>query len=198
VSGQTQISEKLTLLPTRLEGLKLLEPRCFTDSRGFFMELYNRSDYQDVGIADQFVQTNLSRSVRGVIRGIHFQRRPFQMSKLVFCPQGEMLDVVVDLRVGSPTFGQWQGFILSEENRRLLYVPHGFGHGFCALSEQAMLLYQCDALYNPAYDAGIAWNDPDVAIQWPLDQIGEPILSAKDQQLPRLAELMADAGDPMA
>ncbi|MBY0405593.1 MAG: dTDP-4-dehydrorhamnose 3,5-epimerase, partial [Cyanobacteria bacterium] len=179
------MKQKFSILPTRLEGSQLMVPTVYEDTRGYFLELYHQKDFHGVGIEDSFVQTNLSRSQKNVLRGLHFQHPPYGMSKLVYCPEGEVFDVMVDLRKQSPTFGQWEGFILSEENKRILYIPEGFAHGFCVLSETALLLYQCNQVYNAQADAGILWNDPDLNIDWPLLSQGiEPLLSPKDKVLP--------------
>lgn len=178
---------KFASLPTRLAGLKLLQPNVLADSRGYFLELHNQRDFDAMGIDSRFVQTNFSSSRQDVIRGLHFQRPPHEMSKLVYCPQGEVFDVAVDIRPDSETFGQWEGFVLSEENRRLLYIPAGFAHGFAVLSEVATILYQCDAFYEPTHDAGITWNDSEIDVRWP---VANPILSEKDQRLPSLQEAL--------
>jgi dTDP-4-dehydrorhamnose 3,5-epimerase len=174
------VSQPLTVLPTRLAGLLLLEPRCFEDARGFFLETYNQDTFAQVGIPTPFVQTNHSYSTQGVLRGLHFQRAPHQMGKLVYCVAGEVMDVAVDIRPDSATFGQWEAVTLSGENRRLFYLPPGFAHGFCVVSETAHILYQCTHTYAPTHDSGIRWDDPDLNITWPCTA---PILSEKDQHL---------------
>lgn len=164
-----------------IPGVILIEPKRFEDSRGFFMELYRRSDFYRHGIRDYFVQDNSSRSARGVLRGLHYQKTPHAQGKLVHCTQGEIFDVAVDIRNGSPTYLRWVGVTLSAENNHLLYIPPGFAHGFVVLSESADVTYKCTDEYSPADDRGIIWNDPDVGISWP---IVNPILSEKDSRLP--------------
>jgi dTDP-4-dehydrorhamnose 3,5-epimerase len=161
----------------------LVEARIFGDERGFFMETYKRSDFAAHGIPDAFVQYNRSRSVRGVLRGLHYQKDPRAQGKLVSVLQGEVFDVAVDIRRGSPTYGRWVGERLSAENGRMLYVPVGFAHGFCVLSDRADVLYMVTDEYAPECDRGILWNDPEIGIDWP---IAAPILSPKDAQLPAL------------
>ncbi len=171
---------------TSLPGVLIIEPEVFGDSRGFFMELHRQSRYTELGIAPRgFVQDNLSYSQKGVLRGIHYQN-PDPQGKLVYVLQGEVCDVAVDIRRGSPHFGQWTGEILSGENHRQLYIPPGFGHGFAVLSDTALFAYKCTAYYNPEADAGFAWNDPSVGVEWPVDA---PRLSVKDANAPMLSEL---------
>ncbi len=155
-------------LDTRLEGPILIEPAVHGDARGFFVETFRRNEYAQLGIDHDFVQDNHSRSARGVVRGIHFQLPPGQ-AKLVRCARGAILDVVVDLRRGSPSFGQWEGHELSDENLRQLYVPIGFGHGFCVLSELADVIYKVSGYYDAEIERGIAYDDPDVGVEWPSD-----------------------------
>ena len=164
---------------TDLADVYLIEPHVFDDSRGFFMETYHKERYAAAGIKCQFVQDNYSRSCRGSIRGLHYQIRHPQ-GKLVQVVHGEIFDVVVDLRRNSPSFGRWVGVNLSESNRCQLYVPPGFAHGFCVLSDVADFFYKCSDLYYPEHDRTLLWNDTDVNIDWPLDR--EPILSEKDRQ----------------
>jgi dTDP-4-dehydrorhamnose 3,5-epimerase len=170
-------------LETRLPGLILLEPKVFGDHRGFFLETYRSDAYAEAGITDDFVQDNHSRSRRGIVRGMHFQ--PGQ-AKLVRCARGAILDVVVDLRRGSPTFGEWESVELDDETHRQLYVPDGFAHGFCVLSDLADLTYKVTSYYDPASEAGFRYDDPDVGIQWPA---GELTPSERDANAPRLAEI---------
>jgi dTDP-4-dehydrorhamnose 3,5-epimerase len=162
---------------TPLEGVVLIKPDVFGDARGFFLETWNRSRYAELGLDLDFVQDNLSFSRRGILRGLHFQN-PEPQGKLVQALQGEVFDVAVDIRRGSPTFGRWHGVVLSEENHHQFYVPEGYAHGFCVLSETALFGYKCTGFYNPKTEHSLRWDDPDIAIEWP---IGEPILSAKDQ-----------------
>lgn len=163
----------------------LIEPQAFIDERGCFMESYKRSDFVAFGIREEFVQDNHSRSTRGVLRGLHYQRPPRSQAKLVRVVVGEIFDVAVDIRKGSPTYGKWVGEILSAENRCMLYVPPGFAHGFCVLSKVAEGLYMASEEYSPEHEAGIIWNDPEIGIHWPIER---PILSKKDAALPRLRE----------
>ena len=175
----------MRVLPTRLDGPVLLAPRVFGDDRGFFLESWRAEDWAREGVAADFVQDNHSRSRRGTLRGIHFQTRPGQ-GKLVRCVRGRVFDVVVDLRRGSDTFGQWEGAVLDDEEHLQLWVPVGFGHGLCVLSETADVVYKCTSLYDPATEAGIRYDDPDVAIEWPDV---EPLLSERDRSAPALAEI---------
>lgn len=169
---------------TELPGVLLLEPRAFGDERGFFLETFHAQRYAEAGIALPFVQDNLSHSVRHTLRGLHFQE-PRAQGKLVMVTRGAVLDVAVDIRKGSPTFGQWAAVELSEQNRHQLWVPPGFAHGFCVISEVADFLYKCTEVYVPEADAGIAWNDPELAIPWPTQT---PLLSKKDAAAPRLKD----------
>ncbi|NLG26904.1 MAG: dTDP-4-dehydrorhamnose 3,5-epimerase [Chloroflexi bacterium] len=178
----------MQIIPTRIPDVRIIEPTVFEDVRGFFYESYNLRDYAAQGIADVFVQDNHSRSVYGTLRGLHYQTPPGQ-AKLVRVAVGEVFDVAVDIRHGSPTFGQWVGVTLSEQNRRQLYLPAGFAHGFCVLSEVAEFLYKVTSYYAPTLERGIAWNDPDLAIEWP---VAAPVLSERDKKHPRLAEIARD------
>jgi len=170
---------------TELKEVKLLEPRVFADSRGFFLESYNQRTFAELGIHENFVQDNHSRSQRGVLRGLHYQLRQPQ-GKLVRAVRGEIFDVAVDLRRGSSTFGRWTGRHLSEDNHSMLWVPAGFGHGFLVLSEVAEVLYKATDFYAPQSERSILWNDPAIGIVWP--EAGELALSAKDQAGKPLAE----------
>lgn len=170
---------------TRLEGLVLLEPRVFPDARGYFLETWNRERYAGAGVDVDFVQDNLSFSRRHVLRGLHFQN-PVAQGKLVSVLEGAVWDVAVDLRRGSPTFAEWEAFELSAENRRQLYLPEGFAHGFVVTADTALFSYKCTALYSAATERSLRWNDPDVAIAWPVDA---PLLSEKDAAAPLLREL---------
>jgi dTDP-4-dehydrorhamnose 3,5-epimerase len=167
----------------------LVEAKAFGDKRGFFKETYKQADFVENGIALPFVQDNFSYSARGVLRGLHYQKPPFEQGKLVTAVIGTLFDVAVDIRRGSPTYGQWVGEILSEDNHRQLYVPPGFAHGFCVLSEFAALAYKVTAPYSKACDSGFMWNDPSVNVQWPIEN---PTLSEKDTKLP----LLEDADNP--
>lgn len=168
-----------------IEGLVVIEPTVFGDERGFFMETWNRERYLEHGIPGDFVQDNLSFSRKGVLRGLHFQN-PNPQGKLVYVLQGEVFDVAVDIRRGSPTFGQWHGVTLSGENKRQFYIPPGFAHGFCVTSETALFAYKCTDRYNPGAEASLRWDDPSIGIRWPVD---EPQLSAKDKDAYTLGSL---------
>jgi dTDP-4-dehydrorhamnose 3,5-epimerase len=172
-------------LETRLDGVVLLEPQVHGDERGFMVETYRHDDWAKLGVNAEFVQHNHSRSGRGILRGIHFQTEPGQ-AKLVRCPRGSIFDVAVDLRRGSPTYGQWEGHVLDDETHRQLYVPVGFGHGFAVLSDVADVSYLLSSAYDPATEAGIAWDDPDVGVEWGVDG---PLLSERDKKAPRLADV---------
>jgi dTDP-4-dehydrorhamnose 3,5-epimerase len=172
-------------LETGLEGLVLIEPDVHGDERGFLVETFRAETWNELGIEAEFVQHNASRSSRGTLRGIHFQTSPGQ-AKLVRCSRGEIFDVAVDLRRGSATFGRWEGYVLDDRDHRQLYVPVGFGHGFAVLSEQADVSYQLSSLYDPATESGIAWDDPTVGVEWPVD---EPLLSDRDRAAPKLADV---------
>lgn len=175
-------------IATALPDVALVEPQVFGDSRGYFMETYNAREFERLGLGSRFVQDNQSGSQQGVLRGLHYQRgRP--QAKLVRVVRGTVFDVAVDLRRGSPTFGRWAGEILSEQNRRMLYVPEGFAHGFYVLSEQAEFAYKCSEYYAPEEERGLIWNDPTLAIAWPIPADTVPILSGKDSRYPRLQEM---------
>jgi dTDP-4-dehydrorhamnose 3,5-epimerase len=176
-------------LPTRLDGLVLLEPDVHGDARGFFVETYRSAAWSDHGVPSDWVQDNHSRSRRGTVRGMHFSLPPGQ-AKLVRCARGSIWDVVVDLRHGSPTFGQWEGVDLDDETHRQLYVPVGFAHGFCVRSEIADVAYKCSDYYDPALERGFAFDDPEVGIPWPEDV--ELLVSARDREAPPLSEIAGD------
>ena len=172
---------------TPIDGLLVIEPKVFADERGFFMESFKASDFAAFGITQNFVQDNHSKSRKGVIRGLHFQRAPYAQGKLVRVTRGRAWDVAVDLRKGSLTFGTWYAVELSADNHLLFWIPEGFAHGFLALEDDTELLYKCTAEYNPTSDGGIRWNDPDIGVAWP--QIGvSPLLSSKDAVLPLLKD----------
>jgi len=175
-------------LKTRLDGPLLLEPQVHGDERGFFAESYRESALAELGVHDTFVQDNHSRSGRGVVRGIHFSIGDGQ-AKLVRCARGSIFDVVVDLRRGSPTFGEWEGHELDDRALRQLYVPIGFGHGFCVTSEVADVIYKCSSYYDAEVERGIAYDDPDVGIEWPGIEL---VVSARDADAPRLADVASD------
>jgi dTDP-4-dehydrorhamnose 3,5-epimerase len=176
-------------MPTRLSGLVAIEPAVHGDERGFFIETYRAQWHAELGVPPEqaFIQDNHSRSSRGVVRGLHFQVGA-GVGKLVRCARGRILDVGVDLRRGSPTYGQWDGVVLDDENMRELYVPVGFAHGFCALSEVADVLYKQTAYYDPEVERGIAWDDPDIGVDWSLP-VGELTVSERDGEAPRLSEV---------
>ena len=175
----------LEAMETSLPGVWVFKPRVFGDSRGFFLETFHAEKYRDFGLDKPFLQDNHSHSARGVLRGLHYQLKQPQ-GKLVSVLRGEIFDVAVDIRKGSPTFGQWAGARLSGENHHQIYIPEGFAHGFCVLSESADVYYKCTALYRPGDEFGILWSDAEIGIDWPLP--GQPLLSEKDLANPRLAE----------
>ena len=173
---------------TKIRDLYIIEPKVFGDNRGYFMESYNKKDFFDAGLTMEFVQDNESKSKKGVLRGLHFQTKHTQ-GKLVRVTEGAVYDVAVDLRKGSPTYGQWEGILLTSENKKQFYVPEGFAHGFLVLSDTAVFNYKCTDFYAPEYDGGVLWNDPDIGIEWPLDGIEEILLSEKDNNQKTLKEL---------
>jgi dTDP-4-dehydrorhamnose 3,5-epimerase len=166
----------MKVIETKLPGVILLEPDVYGDDRGFFLETWNRKRYEEAGIRETFVQDNVSFSKKGILRGLHFQH-PQSQGKLVHVLSGEVLDVAVDIRADSPTFGQWVGEVLSGQNHKQMYIPPGFAHGYCVTSETAFFSYKCTDFYNPDTEHGIIWNDPDLGIDWPVET---PLLSAKD------------------
>lgn len=178
----------INVIKTKIEGLVIIEPSVFGDSRGYFMETYNEEEFQKAGLNMRFVQDNESKSSKGVLRGLHFQTR-FSQGKLVRATWGEVYDVAVDLRNESPTYGQWAGVLLSEANKTMFYIPEGFAHGFVVISDEAVFNYKCTNLYAPEYDGGVRWNDPEIGIEWPLDTIDKVLLSEKDEKLPFLSEI---------
>jgi dTDP-4-dehydrorhamnose 3,5-epimerase len=184
LSGKLYHPRGLKVTETSLPGVLLIEPAVFGDARGFFMETWHAERFRQAGIDAKFVQDNHSRSGRGVLRGLHYQE-PNGQGKLVRCPRGALFDVAVDIRVGSPSFGKWFGSELSEENKRLMWIPAGFAHGFCALTDIAELVYKCTTFYDAPNERCILWNDPDIGIRWPIAQ---PLLSARDAAAPRLKE----------
>ncbi len=176
----------MNVVPTKLPGVVVLTPRVFRDDRGFFFESYQEGPYTAAGLPSRFVQDNISFSKKGVLRGLHYQH-PTAQGKLVGVIEGEVFDVAVDIRRSSPTFGQWVGEYLSSENRRQMYIPEGYAHGFLVTGASAIFLYKCTAVYDPAGEGSIAWDDPDLAIAWPGSD--GRVLSAKDQSAPRLKDL---------
>ena len=175
----------MTFTKTEIDGVYIIEPKVFGDNRGYFMETYNENVFKANGLDYTFVQDNQSKSKKGVLRGLHFQKTHPQ-AKLVRVLEGEVLDVAVDLRKGSKTYGKWVGVVLSEENKKMFMIPRGFAHGFVVLSDTATFAYKCDEFYYPEDEGGIAWNDPDVGIDWQYE--GEPLLSEKDKKHPTLKE----------
>ncbi len=171
---------------TSIDGVYIIEPKVFGDNRGYFMKTYNREQFLEAGLDMTFVQDNESRSTKGVLRGLHFQKKHSQ-GKLVRATKGEVFDVAVDLRHGSPTYGKYEAVILTEENKKQFYIPEGFAHGFLVLSDEAVFNYKC--LYAPEYDGGVMWNDNDINIKWPLDKIEDIVLSEKDKVNPNLKDL---------
>jgi len=174
----------MRFIPTNLPGVIIVEPQVFGDDRGFFMETYHAEKFREGGIAEPFVQDNHSRSVKGVLRGLHYQL-PNPQGKLVRVVSGSVFDVAVDIRRGSPAFGKWTAVELSAENKRQLWIPAGFAHGFCVTSETAEVVYKCTTLYDGPNDRGIRWNDPSIGIEWPVTM---PTLSKKDMDAPLLAD----------
>ena len=173
-------------IKTSIDGVVIIEPKVYGDHRGYFMETYKKIDFDEAGLKYDFVQDNQSKSTRGVLRGLHFQKN-FQQAKLVRVISGEVFDVCVDLRKGSPTYGKWEGVILTAENKRMFMIPRGFAHGFVVLSETAEFVYKCDEVYHPEDEGGIMWNDPNIGIKWPYE--GEPMLSEKDKVHPLLKDV---------
>ena len=183
---------KFKRIETGIEGLVVIEPTVFGDNRGFFMESYNKKEFQEIGLYMEFVQDNHSKSKKGVLRGLHFQTMHSQ-GKLVRVTKGSVWDVAVDLREGSQTFGKWHGVLLSEENKMMFYIPEGFAHGFVTLENETEFQYKCTDFYYSEYDAGIKWDDPDIDIKWPFDKFGlersEILLSDKDREQPSFRDV---------
>lgn len=171
--------------PLEIPDLILIEPVFFKDERGFFMEIYKYSDFAQAGIKEYFIQDSHSRSKKNVLRGLHYQKYPKAQEKLVQCLKGRIFDVAVDIRIGSPTYRQWVGLELSDENNLMLYIPAAFAHGFVVLSDYAEVIYKCTQEYSPENERGIIWNDPDIGIKWPVEN---PILSENDRRLPPLKD----------
>ena len=181
---------KFKRIDTTIEGLCVIEPTVFGDNRGFFMETYNEKDFEEIGITTKFVQDNQSKSAKGVLRGLHFQKENTQ-SKLVRCIKGEVYDVAVDLRPNSKTYGKWEGVFLSEENKKMFFVPKGFAHGFLVTSDEAEFVYKCDDFYNNSAEGGVKIDDPDINITWPLKDISfkDLNIAERDRNWPSLKEL---------
>jgi dTDP-4-dehydrorhamnose 3,5-epimerase len=176
---------KFKFTPTAIPDVLVVEPTVFGDARGYFMETYNQRDFCEAGITANFVQDNQSSSQKGVLRGLHFQKR-YPQAKLVRVLSGQVFDVAVDIRPQSPSFGAWAGVLLSADNKKQLYIPRGLAHGFLVLSDSAQFAYKCDEFYHPEDESGILWSDPTIGIEWPLPAGLEPVLSEKDQQNPLL------------
>jgi dTDP-4-dehydrorhamnose 3,5-epimerase len=176
-------SSSFRFTPTAITDVVIIEPRFFPDERGFFMETYRRTEFTAAGIGDIFVQCNHSKSTRGILRGLHYQNPPKAQGKLIRVLSGAIYDVAVDIRKGSPTFGKWTAASLSAESKKMLYIPSGFAHGFCVTSDEGEVLYMTSEEYAPECEAGIIWNDPEVAIAWPIT---EPVLSERDRKWPVL------------
>lgn len=181
---------KFKKIPTLIPDLYIIEPTVFGDNRGFFMETYSKKEFQEIGFDIDFVQDNHSRSKKGTLRGLHFQKE-FPQAKLVRVIKGEVFDVAVDIRKNSVTFGKWFGVVLSEENKRQFLIPEGFAHGFLALTEIVEFTYKCSDYYHPEDEGGVIWNDSVIGVKWPLEEYGikEPLLSEKDKKWPTLKEL---------
>ena len=179
---------KFKFIKTEIEDVVIVEPTVFGDHRGYFMETYNYNEFKEAGIDTVFVQDNQSKSRKGVLRGLHFQKT-YSQAKLVRVIKGEVFDVAVDLRKGSPTYGKWVGVYLSEENKRQLFIPKHFAHGFLVLSDEAEFVYKCDDFYHPEDEGGLRWDDPDVGIKWPIPEGMEILLSDKDKKNPFLKDL---------
>lgn len=179
---------KFKFIETKIKDLYIIEPTVFGDKRGYFMETYSKKDFFEAGLTMEFVQDNESKSSKGVLRGLHFQTKKTQ-GKLVRVTSGEVYDVAVDLRKGSPTYGEWEGVLLTSENKRQFYVPEGFAHGFLVVSDEATFNYKCTNFYAPEYDGGVLWNDPEIGVKWPLEGIDKILLSEKDKSQKKLKEL---------
>ncbi len=180
-------------IETKIEGVYIIESDCFGDHRGWFMETYSKQKFHELGILNDFVQDNLSYSaIKGTFRGLHYQRDPYAQAKLVRCIKGEIIDVAVDLRKGSPTYGQWTSCVLSEENKRMFFLPRGMAHGFLTLSDEVLFQYKCDNFYHKEAEGAIRYDDPDLKIDWGSLSDVEPILSDKDQAAPSFKECNAN------
>lgn len=172
---------KIRVTPCEIEGLYIIEPSVFGDERGYFMETYNQNDFKEAGLDMVFVQDNQSMSVKGVLRGLHYQKQ-YPQGKLVRVVRGRVFDVAVDLRSGSKTYGKWFGVELSAENKKQFYIPEGFAHGFLVLSDEAEFCYKCTDFYRPGDEGGMAWNDPEIGIDWPVEEGMKLVISEKDQK----------------
>jgi len=176
--------DKFKFTRTEIPGVVVIETRVFEDNRGFFMEYYNKDEFAKKGFAALFVQANHSRSKKGVMRGLHYQLNPHPMGKMVKVIKGSVFDVGVDIRKNSPTFGKWFGDVLSDENKKMIYFPPGIAHGFLALGDENEVVYQCTGTYSQEDERGLLWNDPEIGIKWPIDQVKEVIVSDKDKKHP--------------
>ena len=172
---------KIKVTPCDIKGLYVIEPTVFKDERGYFMETYNQNDFHEAGLDMVFVQDNQSMSVKGVLRGLHYQKQ-YPQGKLVRAVRGTVFDVAVDLRTGSETYGKWFGVVLSAENKKQFYIPEGFAHGFLVLSDESEFAYKCTDFYHPGDEGGMAWNDPEIGVEWPIEEGMELIISEKDQK----------------
>lgn len=180
----------ITVSETELDGVLIVEPKVFGDNRGWFMETYSRRDFEDAGITAEFVQDNRSfSSKKGIIRGLHFQRNPMCQAKLLTCLKGEILDVAVDLRKDSPTYKKWISVKLTAENKKQIFIPKSFAHGFLTLTDDVEIMYKCDELYSPECDGGIRFDDPEIGVEWGVEN---PILSEKDKNAPYLKDIKLD------
>ena len=178
----------MNIVKTDIEGVLIVEPKVFGDSRGYFMEVFSERDFRAAtGLDVHFVQDNESMSSKGVLRGLHFQKSPYAQSKLVRVVRGSVYDVAVDLRAGSPTFGKYVSVVLSGENKRMFYIPEGFAHGFLTLEDNTVFQYKCGAFYEPSSEGSVRWNDPRIGVEWPMAD-GERLLSEKDRKAPLLSE----------
>lgn len=182
---------KIQVSTCEIEGLRVITPQVFEDIRGYFLETYHKKDYEEAGITADFVQDNQSRSVQGVLRGLHYQKN-YPQAKLMRVLKGEIFDVAVDIREGSKTYGKWFGLVLSEENKKQLFIPEGFAHGFLVLSEVAEIAYKCSDFYQPNDEGGILWSDEEIGIAWPIPEGLEVLLSEKDQQWKGLSETISN------
>lgn len=187
MSAQAQIFDKMEVIKTEIEGVVIIEPRIFHDDRGYFYESFSQREFEEKVCKTVFVQDNQSKSSYGVLRGLHFQKAPYSQSKLVRCIKGAVLDVAVDIRKGSPTFGKYVAVELTEDNHRQFFVPRGFAHGFAVLSDEAVFQYKCDNFYNKDSEGSVAWNDETLAIDWKID-MNKVILSEKDKNSKPLAQ----------
>ena len=178
----------LNVIETHLPGVLIFEPRVHRDGRGYFYELWRHDAYVTAGVPGMFVQDNVSWSGNGVLRGLHYQH-PRAQGKLISVLHGAVFDVAVDIRIGSPTYRQWVGAVLSDENQRQIYIPEGFAHGFVVTADSALVSYKCTSYYDPAGEGSVLWNDPDLGVEWPVK---EPVLSPKDRSAPRLSEIVAE------